>query len=166
MGIIGFRRGLVEELGRLLGLIFSTIFALRLYVPVGSFFANRLSVDTWLLFILSFISIFISVLMFARIVTKLIHFLFLSKSTKWVNLAMGTIFGMIKGAIVIMICFWMVELMPNQKTEKVIKKESRMADKMKSVRKNIVSTFNLQDPIIKGEKTIESFLEKMDKSNG
>lgn len=76
---------------------------------------------------------------------------------------MGTIFGMIKGAIVIMICFWMVELMPNQKTEKVIKKESRMADKMKSVRKNIVSTFNLQDPIIKGEKTIESFLEKMDK---
>ncbi|MBT6782194.1 MAG: hypothetical protein HOA98_04640, partial [Candidatus Marinimicrobia bacterium] len=37
MGLIGFRRGLVEEMGRLLGLILASIFALRYYVGLGSF---------------------------------------------------------------------------------------------------------------------------------
>ena len=37
MATIGFRRGLVEELGRLLGIIFATVIALRFYVGLGSF---------------------------------------------------------------------------------------------------------------------------------
>ena len=58
MATIGFRRGLVEELGRLLGIIFATVFALRLYVGLGSFLMTWLTMDVWLLFILSFIVIF------------------------------------------------------------------------------------------------------------
>ncbi|MBT4736519.1 MAG: CvpA family protein, partial [Candidatus Marinimicrobia bacterium] len=110
MGLIGFRRGLVEEMGRLLGLILASIFALRYYVGLGSFLMEWVPIDIWLLFVLSYIIIFSAVLLVARMLTKLIHFLFLSKSTKWANRVMGTVFGLIKGLLVVMIFFWMVEL--------------------------------------------------------
>ena len=81
MGLVGFRRGLVEEMGRLIGLIFATIFALKLYIGLGSFLISWVPIDVWVLFVLSFIIIFSVILLFARMITKLIHFLFLSKKT-------------------------------------------------------------------------------------
>ena len=120
MSIIGFRRGLVEELGRLLGLIFATVFSLKFYVKLGSMILNWISMDVWVLFILSFIAIFSITLICMRILTKLIQFLFLSKSTKWVNRVMGTFFGGTKGIIVVMMFFWIFELMPNSKSADII----------------------------------------------
>ena len=166
MAIIGFRRGLVEELGRLLGIIFATVFALRFYVELGSFLIPWITMDVWLLFILSFIVIFTIVLLLARIMTKLIHFLFLSKSTKWTNRVMGIVFGVAKGILVVMIFFWMFELMPNRETSKIVTTQSKMAKRMIGIRKLIVSTFNWKDPVTKGEETIRSFLKNMENSHG
>ncbi len=142
MGLIGFRRGLVEEMGRLLGLIFASIFALRLYVGLGSFLMEWVPIDVWLLFVLSYIIIFSGVLLMARMITKLFHFLFLSKSTKWVNRVMGTVFGSMKGLLVVMIFFWMVELFPNRESSNIIMSESKMVQRLIHVRKSIITTFN------------------------
>ena len=99
MSVIGFRRGLVEELGRLLGLVIATFFSLKLYVGLGSLLLNWIPMDIWVLFILSFILIFSIILISMRILTRLVQFLFLSKSTKWVNRLMGTFFGGSKGIL-------------------------------------------------------------------
>jgi uncharacterized membrane protein required for colicin V production len=156
----------VEEMGRLLGIIFATVFALRLYVDLGSFLMVWLPVDVWLLFVLSFIIIFSGVLLLTRFITKLIHFLFLSKSTKWVNRIMGTSFGIIKGLLVVMIFFWMFELLPNRDTSNIVMKQSKLAQRLINVRKNIITTFNWKDPVELGEKTIREFLNTMENNNG
>ncbi len=166
MGLIGFRRGLVEEMGRLLGLILASIFALRYYVGLGSFLMEWVPIDIWLLFVLSYIIIFSAVLLVARMLTKLIHFLFLSKSTKWTNRVMGTVFGLIKGLLVVMIFFWMVELFPDRESTNIIMSESRMVQRLIHVRKSIISTFNWRDPVELGEKTIREFLNKMEENRG
>lgn len=166
MGAIGFRRGLVEELGRLLGLLLATIFALRLYVPLGSFFTGWLSVNVWLLFVLSFILVFVGILLLARMMTKLIHFLVLSKSTKWVNRVMGILFGMTKGVLAVMIFFWMFELMPEKQSSKIVATESNVAQRLIGIRETIVSTFHWEDPVAKGEKTIRTFLQTMEETRG
>jgi len=166
MCLIGFRRGLVEELGRLLGLVFATIFALRLYVDLGSFLIAWLPIDVWLLFVLSFIIIFSMVLLLARLVTKLIQFLFLSKSTKWANRVMGTLFGFVKGLLVVMIFFWMVELLPNRDTSNIVINQSKLAQRLINVRKNIIITFNWNDPVELGEKTIREFLNTVEDKHG
>ena len=36
MSVIGFQRGLIEELGRFLGLLFATIIALKFYIGIGN----------------------------------------------------------------------------------------------------------------------------------
>ena len=81
MSVVGFRRGLVEELGRLLGLVIATVFSLKLYIRLGSLLLNWIPMDIWVLFILSFILIFSIILISMRILTRLIQFLFISKSS-------------------------------------------------------------------------------------
>ena len=158
MSVIGFRRGLVEELGRLLGLVIATVFSLKLYVGLGSLLLNWIPMDIWVLFILSFILIFSIILISMRMLTRLVQFLFLSKSTKWVNRLMGTFFGGSKGVLLVMMFFWIFELIPNNQSANIILQESEMAQYLIKTRKSIISSFNLDDPIKSGEESIKNYL--------
>ena len=55
---IGFNRGFIEELGRLLGLLFSSIIASNFYIGLGTFLSKIFPTDPWAIFVLSFIVIF------------------------------------------------------------------------------------------------------------
>ena len=165
-GVVGFRRGLLEELGRLLGLIFATIFSLNLYIEIGSFIIEWVKIDPSILFILSFILSFSLILITIRIITKLIHYLFLSKSTNWVNRLLGIFFGMSKGILFVMIFFWIFEIMPNTTIKEIVNQKSIIADHLVQLRKTIVRTFNFSDPVAKGEKTILNYLKIMENTGG
>ena len=159
---IGFNRGFIEELGRLLGLLLSSIIASNFYVGLGTILTQTLPVDPWAMFVLSYIVIFLAALFGVRVITKLIHFMFLSKSTKWVNKFLGGFFGFIKGAIIVTMFFWMFELVPDKNISNAVLNNSISADKLVKIRKVIISTFNWNDPIKKGETTINNFLSKVD----
>ena len=159
---IGFNRGFIEELGRLLGLLLSSIIASNFYVGLGTILTQTLPSDPWAMFVLSYIVIFLATLFGVRIITKLIHFMFLSKSTKWVNKFLGGFFGFIKGAIIVTMFFWMFELVPDKNISNAVLNNSISADKLVKIRKVIISTFNWNDPIKKGETTINNFLSKVD----
>ena len=163
MGVIGFRRGVIEELGRLLGLIISMIFSLSFYLDLSSFLIQWIKFDITVLTILSFILLFSIILITIRIITKLIHYLFLSKSTNLVNRLMGIIFGMCKGMLFVMVFFWVFEIIPNDTTKEIVSKKSMIAGHLVELRKSIVLTFNLNDPIEKGEKTILDYLKEIEK---
>ena len=155
---IGFNRGFIEELGRLIGLLFSSIIAVNFYVGLGTFIVRILPTDPWAIFVLSFVIIFLGSLFGIRIITKLIHFMFLSKSTKWINKLLGTFFGLMKGTVMVMMFFWMFELVPNKKISNAVVNNSFTADRLIKARKNIISTFNWNDPVKKGETAINNFL--------
>ena len=97
---------------------------------------------------------------------KLIHYLFLSKSTNWVNRLLGTFFGIAKGLLFVMIFFWVFEIIPNSTIKEIVRKESMIADHLVELRKTIVLTFNFSDPVEKGEKTIFDYLKKIKSTNG
>ena len=79
---------------------------------------------------------------------------------------MGIIFGTFKGILFVMIFFWLFELMPNQKIKDIVSQKSKISNRLVNLRKTIVLTFNLKDPIEKGEKTILEYLEPMGKISG
>ena len=107
----------------------------------------------------TFILIFSIILILTRMITRLIHYLFLSKSTNWVNRLLGTFFGMTKGILFVMIFFWIFELIPNSRIKEIVNQKSMIADHLVEVRKTIVLTFNFSDPVEKGEKTILDYLK-------
>ena len=159
---IGFNRGFIEELGRLIGLLLSSIVAANLYTGFGTFLVRIFPTDPWAIFVLSFVVIFLGSLFGVRIITKLIHFMFLSKSTKWVNRLLGAFFGLIKGTVIVMMFFWMFELVPNKKISNAVVNNSFSADRLIMIRKSIISTFNWNDPVKKGETAINNFLSTVD----
>ncbi len=158
---IGFNRGFIEELGRLIGILLSSILAANLYTGFGTFLVRIFPTDPWAIFVLSFVVIFLGSLFGVRIITKLIHFMFLSKSTKWVNRLLGAFFGLIKGTVIVMMFFWMFELVPNKKISNAVVNNSFSADRLITIRKSIISTFNWNDPVKKGETAINNFLNSV-----
>ena len=58
MGAVGFRRGFIEEMGRLLGLIISTIFALNYYLNLAGLILSIVSMNTFVILVISFAIIF------------------------------------------------------------------------------------------------------------
>ncbi len=88
--------------------------------------------------------------------------MFLSSNTKWVNKILGTFFGFTKGVLLVMMFFWMFEVVPNTNISSVIINNSVVAKKLVNIRKSVISTFHWDDPVIKGETAINNFLKKMD----
>ena len=158
-------RGFIEELGRLLGLLFSSIVALNFYIAIGTFLSGIIAVDPWAVFVICFIIIFLLTLFCIRLLTKVIHFMFLSGNTKWVNKILGTFFGFTKGVLLVMMFFWIFEVVPITNISSVIINNSVVAKKLVNTRKSVISTFHWDDPVIKGETAINNFLKKMDAQN-
>ena len=57
---------------------------------------------------------------FFRLLSKILQFLFISKSTKVINKLLGALLGFFKGIIFISIFVWFFELIPNHKISKII----------------------------------------------
>ena len=159
LGVIGYKRGLVEELGRLLGLIIAISFAWSYYVELSGILLNIFNINPWVVMIFSFTIIFIAVLLLARILTKFIHLLLLSKSTKLLNRSMGFVFGSLKAVLIVMVFIWALDISQKKEWSKIVHNESLIAEFMTSVRLKIIHSFHLQDPVKKGEKFVQELME-------
>mgnify|MGYP000713487596 CR=1 FL=1 len=60
----------------------------------------------------------------------------------------------------------MIELLPNRDNADIIIKESNLAQKLIYARKSIITTFDWDDPVDLGEKTIREFLNMMEENRG
>jgi uncharacterized membrane protein required for colicin V production len=159
LGIIGYKRGLIEELGRLLGLILAVAFGFKYYVSVSTALLKFLSFDGTVMLVLSFAIIFISTLIAVRIITRMVHILMMSSGTKWMNRSMGFAFGFLKGGLVLTALLWMTELFPDSGWSGLILNESRLAESMQKTRHTLIKTFHWEDPVKKGKSFIASVIE-------
>jgi len=151
LGVTGFRRGFIEELGRLIGLFTGTLVAMsnstRLAVRLNEF----LPMDEWFGLFLSFTLIFISSILVFRVLTKLVHIALLSKNNQFMNRTLGFVFGSLKGFFVVMIFVWMIAILPLYKWSDVIEENSKIAQMSNAYRMAVVTFFNWEDPVDLGE---------------
>ncbi len=153
-GINGFSKGIIEEIGRLLGLIFSLIIAISTSVEISGEILSILPFDAWICLVLSFTSIFSFSLIFFRILTKSVHLAFLSKNNKLANNILGFMFGSLKGFFVIIIFVWLLNILPLKRWSYIISENSKIAKTGTEIRTAVVSFFNWEDPIALGESYI------------
>ena len=153
-GINGFSRGIIEEIGRLLGLIFSLIIAISTSANISGKILSILPFDAWICLFLSFTGIFSISLIFFRIITRSVHIAFLSKNNKLVNNVLGFIFGFLKGFFVIIAFIWLLNILPLRKWPDIISENSKIARTGNEIRTAVVSFFNWEDPIALGESYI------------
>ena len=88
-GTLGFTRGLVDELGRLIGLVISILVAISQTVNISNLILDKIDLEPWLAVFIGFSSIFTVILISSRLITRLFQIALLSKANIWINSLLG-----------------------------------------------------------------------------
>jgi uncharacterized membrane protein required for colicin V production len=158
-GVLGFNRGLVDEFGRLLGLVLSILVATSKTAYLSSFLLSYITIAPWKVTILSFSVIFCSVLICGRIVTRLFKIALLSRSNIWMDNILGFIFGSLKGYCIIAVFIWVIIILPLDKWTMIIEQHASIVKTANAFRENIVSFFGWEDPINFSENFIRKLVQ-------
>ena len=161
-GYLGLKRGFLEEIGRILGLAFSIIISFNNYLNLSEIISKWNSLNQKGVLIISYLIIFIISIQFFRLITKVLQFLFISKSTKMMNKLLGALLGFFKGVIFISIFVWFFDLIPNHKISKIILSESKITSQLIYIRTIVSEIFYFNEPIKESEKRIEELIKNLE----
>ena len=160
-GYLGLKRGFLEEISRILGLAFSIIISFNNYLNLSEIISKWTSLNQKGVLIISYLIIFIISIQFFRLTSKILQFLFISKSTKMMNKLLGALVGFFKGMIFISIFVWFFELIPNHRISKIILSESKITSQLVKIRTNVSEIFYFDKPIKESEKRIEKLIRNL-----
>ena len=159
LGYIGFNRGLIEELGRLIGLIIAILISMSNTKSVSDKIIGIVGLDDWIIKILAFSLLFIATITLTRLLTKMLNIAILSKNNQMMNQSLGFTFGAFKGFFIIMTILWFIALLPKQEWTSFIGKKSNISKISNQFRISLVSFFNWDDPVELSESYIKQLTQ-------
>ena len=154
-GYQGFKNGLIEELGRLMGLIVAILISMSKSSDLSLKVTEFIQIEYWLSIFISFSILFISIIFTARFFTKLIKIAFLSKGNQLMNRSLGLFFGALKGGGMMIVLVWVIAILPLEKWTTFINQNSHLAIIGNKLRISTVSFFNWEDPVMVSESYIK-----------
>ena len=159
LGYIGFNRGLIEELGRLIGLIIAILISMSNTKSISDKIVGIVGLDDWIIKILTFTLLFIVTIVLTRLLTKMLNIAILSKNNQMMNQSLGFTFGAFKGFFIIMTILWFIALLPKQKWTSFMDKKSNILIISNQFRISIISFFNWDDPVELSESYIKQLTQ-------
>ena len=159
LGYIGFNRGLIEELGRLIGLIIAILISMSNTKSISDKIIGIVGLDDWIIKILTFTLLFIVTIVLTRLLTKMLNIAILSKNNQMMNQSLGFTFGAFKGFFIIMTILWFVALLPKQNWTSFIGKKSNISIISNQFRISMLSFFNWDDPVELSESYIKQLTQ-------
>tara|TARA_B100000212_G_scaffold237528_1_gene180772 strand:+ start:432 stop:959 length:528 start_codon:yes stop_codon:yes gene_type:complete len=159
MGCKGYKKGLIEEFGRMLSLIFAVIFSLSKSTALSNYLTIVFNYESTFILPCSYMILVIISICIGRAITKFAHLAFLSVENRTMNHIMGSIFGMIKGGVSLIIFFWFISILPLQKWTIIINESSKLINYSNVIRTSVISFFNWEDPVSRGESYIKHIIE-------
>ena len=154
IGVSGFKNGIIEELGRIIGLTVALIITINFAPSLSEKLLGIIKINQSLSFSISFSFIFFIFLMITRMLTKMVQIAFLSRSNQWANKFLGFVFSSIKGVFIIITFTWFLSILPLKNWNQTIVKNSLIAQKCNMFRTELIKFFNLHDPIVETESYI------------
>ena len=159
LGYNGFNRGLIEELGRLIGLIIAILISMSNTKSVSDKIIGIVGLDDWIIKILTFSLLFIATITLTRLLTKMLNIAILSKNNQMMNQSLGFTFGAFKGFFIIMTILWFISLLPKQEWTSFMGKKSNISKISNQFRISLVSFFNWDDPVELSESYIKQLTQ-------
>ena len=159
LGYNGFNRGLIEELGRLIGLIIAILISMSNTKSISDKIIGIVGLDDWIVKILTFTLLFIAATVFTRLLTKMLNIAILSKNNQMMNQSLGFTFGAFKGFFIIMTILWFIALLPKQEWTSFMGKKSNISKISNQFRISLVSFFNWDDPVELSESYIKQLTQ-------
>lgn len=110
--LLGFKRGIIAEILTLFGLISAIFIAIFWYADLSSFLIKQLKWNQPLSNIVSFILIFIAVIIFFRLLENLLSHITSLLLLNWINNLGGALFGLVRGTIIIGLLLFLINFFP------------------------------------------------------
>ena len=158
-GTLGFTRGLVDELGRLIGLAISILVAISQTVNISNLILDKIDLEPWLAVFIAFSGVFAVILISSRLITRLFQIALLSKANIWLNSLLGFLFGMLKGFCIITVFVWLLIILPLDKWTNIIEQNSKIFHTTTNFCSSIVNFFGWEDPINYSENFIKDLVQ-------
>ncbi len=108
----GLRHGLVEELFKLVGIIAAIVLAIKFMTPGAQLLASIFNANADKLGFISFIVIFILVLLAFRFAAKVVKSILKLAMLGWLDKLGGGAFGAAKGALLLSALIWLLLFLP------------------------------------------------------
>ncbi|MEE9573156.1 MAG: CvpA family protein [Candidatus Neomarinimicrobiota bacterium] len=159
LGLSGFKRGFVIEIGKIIALIFTLWLSISSYVGFAEFLQQDFSFNPYFILFVSFSVIFIITLIVTRIIVALIDQIIGIKKNRLFNQLFGFVVGVMKGLIPIALILWAFELLPVQRWTDTLYQESQIANIVKTIRDKNIEYFGLEDPVNAGKEYVRSLFE-------
>ncbi len=158
LGLGGFKRGFVFEIGKIIALIFTFWLSINYYVDFAHILQQEFTVNPYFILFVSFSVIFIITLIVTRVIAVLIDQIIGFKKNRLLNQVLGFVIGVMKGSIPIALILWAFELLPVQQWTDTLYQESRIANIVKTIRDKNVEYFGWEDPVIAGKEYVKSLI--------
>ena len=147
MGYSGYKKGFIEEFGRTLSLIFAVFLSMSKSTSLSNYLTTTFNYESTFILPLSYMILVIISICIGRVITKFAHIAFLSVENRIMNHIMGSLFGMIKGGISLIMFFWFISILPLQKWTNIMNETSKLINYSNVVRTSVISFFNWDDPV-------------------
>ena len=158
LGLGGFKRGFVFEIGKIIALIFTFWLSINYYVDFAQILQQEFTVNPYFILFVSFSVIFIITLIVTSVIAVLIDQIIGFKKNKLLNQVLGFVIGVMKGSIPIALILWAFELLPVQQWTDTLYQESRIANIVKTIRDKNVEYFGWEDPVNAGKEYVKSMI--------
>ena len=141
MGVFGMRKGFIESLTDFLNLVAGISIALFFYVDLSFFISQYVSINPTIIIFFSMSVIFVISLIILRLLTSLILFLFAgSKSSfKALNMILGFILGIFKGALSLVLFTGIFEKFISLRLYEILFQQSKILVLLKPIKDYIFS---------------------------
>lgn len=100
-GLTGFFKGFVRSLISLIGFITAVYLSFRFFLPLANFMHAYLGFSLEILSVLSFIFLFLLIVIIASLIGNKIHGMLSKTSLGLINRIIGVIFGLLKGMVIL-----------------------------------------------------------------
>lgn len=109
---LGFRRGIIAEILTLVGLVSAIFIAIFWYTELSLFLIKQFKWNQTLSNVLSFILIFLAVIIFFRLLENILSHITALLLLNWINNLGGAVFGLIRGTIIIGLILFLFNFIP------------------------------------------------------
>jgi membrane protein required for colicin V production len=127
----GFRRGFLREIAGLVGVVIAFILAVRFMNDFAGIISYYLGLSPRVAVIVTAVAIFVLVLISFVVIAKIIQKLMEMATLGWINRLFGSLFGLLKGVIIVSILALIISLVPGGQEFDREQRESALFDPMR-----------------------------------
>lgn len=125
-GYLGFKRGLVEELSRLIGIVSAFLIAQKYSGQLVIALRRYIELDSSALMVASSLVLFSLVLIIVRFFSQFFHQFVVTKSSRVVDKIFGISFGVLKGSLIVVLLVWGLSISPKNEWSLIMQNSSTM----------------------------------------